>query len=375
MTIRSVCALACLCVLLGGCGGAREQPPLPEPKRYSAEEFEDKTPPPPTLAATDTGPSRVTVDAMVGQINGRPVYASEIFEQIGTDSLNRLGAARPRTDFRRESYALLQEHLMARVQSELILAEAESDLTPEQQVGLLGILKMEREKILAQFFGSEAETQRGLQQQRGMSLEEYLEAKRQQVLVEKYLQEKLYPKINVTRRDVERYYTTHAAEFNPDPTVALRLMTVETAEKADEVDKALATGKSFEEVAREYSTRLAARGGLLPPFKTTVADFRGLKWQALNEKIRALQPGQRTDRTSLGTEGFGWVELVSVTGGETQSLTEVYPAIENRLRVQQMDQLSRQYNLDLLKKGNFTPLDEMLAGLLDVAMARYARPE
>ncbi len=366
-----------LLMALAGCGGDKT-PPAPPPTYQPQTADRPADSPNETvtegLGAADRSVYRMTVDAMVGQINGRPVYASEIFEQIGEESLIRLGATTPRGEFRRQVIELLTQHLRAKVQSELILAEAESSLTPEQQIGLLGMLRTEREKILAQFFGSEAMAQRGLQQQRGMTLDEYLEAKRQQVLVEKYLHEKLYPKIHVSRRKVERYYNMHQDEYNPEPTIAVRMIMVDAETEAAAVDTALASGAAFEQVAKEHSKRLASRGGLLPPFKTRLTQFASLKWPQVNEAVRALSEGEHTGRIAT-EDGFVWVCVDEVKGAQRVSLSEVYPQIENHLRAAELDRLSRKYNAELMQKGNFTPLNEMLASLIDIAMARYARPE
>jgi hypothetical protein len=317
--------------------------------------------------------SHHTVDAMVGQINGRPVYAGEVFASMNEEQLERRGATTPPSQFRRELSRELTEQLVARIQNELVIAEAEAGLTEHQQIGLLGIIKMEREKLIARFGGALALAADGVRQQYGMSIDEFLERRRQEILLDKYLREKLWPNIHVTRRHVEHYYQVHYDEFNPPPRVTLRLITTDDAPNAEEVDAALRDGEDFAEVAGRYSTFRAADGGLIEA-TSTLKGFSALRWDAVNEAVRELSPGDRSERLMLG-DGYAWVYLESVDANESRSLAEAYLEIEQLLKVQRFNQLSQQYMADLMRQGNYTPLEQMRDGLLAVAMSRYAQTE
>jgi hypothetical protein len=90
--------------------------------------------------------------------------------------------------------------------------------------------------------------------------------------------------------------------------------------------------------------------------------------------VRTLKVGEYSDRTQIAV-GYGWVKLEKVVGGEGKTLADSQIEIEARLRTIKFNQLSRKYIDDLLKNGNYTPIDQMTQGLIDVAMTRYARAQ
>ncbi|MFM1833279.1 MAG: hypothetical protein RLZZ461_1595, partial [Planctomycetota bacterium] len=74
------------------------------------------------------------VEGLVGQINGRPVYADEFLLPL-EDRLLRIVAELPLAQAVREMDLLIARRFDEYVNSELIIAEAESRLTAEQQQG------------------------------------------------------------------------------------------------------------------------------------------------------------------------------------------------------------------------------------------------
>ncbi|QNN20759.1 hypothetical protein HED60_00250 [Planctomycetales bacterium ZRK34] len=332
---------------------------------------------PAPLPAPNDKTNEWTVDAMVGQVNGKPIYASAIFKGIGEEQLERLGQSQPRLVFRSEAERLIYADLRSRVTNAMILAEAERGLSEREQLGLLGYLKQEREKILANFgAGVAAKAEDELMKEKGHGIADELEARRQQLLTQKYLRERLYPKIYVTRQEVERYYNDHYDEFNPKPTVTLRVLIVRDEKTADKVDAALAAGDSFEKVTDEYGIFRAPQAGLMDPQKLDgkLSEANLLSWPQLNKKIQSLSVGQHTDRTKIDP-GYGWVALEKLEGGEKKSLQDVYLRVEAGLRDRKFNTLSRKYTEKLLENGNYTPIQQMGSALLDVAMTRYARPQ
>ncbi len=325
-------------------------------------------------------PDALTVDAMVGQINGRPIYASQVFNQIGPDQLQRLGASVPRVSFREDVTRQIYAYLRQMVTDELVIAEAEQSLTEQEQMGLLHMLKLEREKILARFFGVPSIARQRLQTEKGMTLEEYLESQRQAFLVQKYLADRIWPKVHVTRREVERHYRENHKQFNPEPSVVLRIIIVLSEDQADDVDRALNEGKPFERVAGDYSAFRRSDGGLMPTYQARLDTFDKFKgdFEPFNEPVRQLTAGRHSPRIAVtvrGNPGFGWVYLEKVEGMEAKQLADVYLRIENTLRKRKFDELSRRYMGELVDKGNYTPVEEMLIPLVEVAMNRYAQAE
>ncbi len=332
---------------------------------------------PPTNGETTTVSNALVVDAMVGQVNGKPIYASEIFKSIGEDTLHRFGDTETRLGFKARAQELIYAKLRERVTNSLILAEAERGLGEREQLGLLGWLKSQRERRIAELGGGVlAVAEQTLQNEKGYGLDQEMENIRQRALVDKFLHEKLYPKINVERREVERYYEDHNKDFNSNPSITVRMIMTDAA-GADAVDAALKGGMKFEDAAKKFSIMSnAEKGGLMGPYSLSgpLQTFNELRSDELNAKVRTLKVGDHSDRTPI-TGGFGWVMLEKMEGGESKTLQQAFLEIESRIRTMKFSRLQQKYIGDLMNSGNFTPLDQMRSSLLEVAMARFARTQ
>lgn len=309
-----------------------------------------------------------TVDAMIGQINGRPLYASQIIQRIGPDTLTTLGRQYPRQEFRKRAGFILGQTLSQMVQDALVLAEAEAGLSEQEQQGLFGALQKIREDIISQYRGVEVEAERALADVGG--IEGKLELERQKLLVGKYRQEKVYPGIAVNRREVERYYANHYDEFNPPAKIKIGVLIAPDEASAVKVDEVIAATGDFELAAQTPEVRyreLEVQG--------TLENFSDLVSEDINAKVRKLAgPGQYTDRTQTRA-GYMWAKLLELNRGQGVTLNEAYLQIENQIRLQKFNQINRKHLDELMTKGNYTPVEEMLSVLLDVAMNRYAQAE
>jgi hypothetical protein len=330
---------------------------------------------PPAGPVSPRGNEVLPMDAMVGQVNGKPIYASTIFKAIGEDVFVRLGQETPRLEFKNKAKELIDADLKSRVVNQLLLAEAEKGLGEREQMGLAGYLVSERERLLAKYGGGvQAIAEENLKKEKGKTLDEEVESIRQRQLTQKFLQEKIFPKIHINRKDVERYFQDHIKEFQQDPSVTLRLLVAPNDKVAEQVEKDLAAGKPFDQVAKEYSVFRAEQGGLMEPYKTSLENFKGLRWDELNAQVQKLKEGQVTPRTKIDI-GYAWVKLDKLELGERQELKDVFLQLENTLRAARFQQLTHKYTNDLLTNGNYTPLDQMSKSLLEVAMTRFARPQ
>ncbi len=317
-------------------------------------------------AERDERRAEYAVDAMIGQINGRPMYASQIFEQVGTDTLQTLGQQFPRNEFRKQATVLLGQTLSQMVQDALILAEAEAGLTEQEQRGLFGALQKIREDIISTYRGVESEAEADLADVGG--IEGKLELERQKLLVQKYRAEKVFPGISVNRREVERYYQKNRDKYNPPASIKLALVVARDKSTADAVRAALSRS-TFAEAGKVEAARY-----LEQEFQSDLAEFEGLRSDEVNQKVRRLEIGQHTDATRTAA-GMMWVKLLDIEQGEGKTLTEVYREIENQIRIQKFNQINREHVMELMKKGNYTPVENMLVVLMDVAMNRYAQVE
>ena len=328
------------------------------------------TPPKPQVDLAVSGDMPLyTVDAMVGQVNGKPIYASTVFESI-FEQLAALGRSLPRGEFRQRAGQLIEARLGQMVTDALILGEAESGLTAQEYAGLQNIIKQQREELI-RFWGkgSVALAQVNLVRQTSRDLDQTLAETRQRFLVQRYLREELFPKINVVRKDVERYYNDHINEYNPPTSRTLRLIRVGDVADADQIDRALGQGQSFEQVAS------------LPinTYRLTDAGRMSEKAQGdqvfgqppLNEAMLRTGVGEHSPRIRV-EETYWWIGVEAIDTTPGRSLTEVQLEIESQLRRQRFQELTRQYRQELFKTGSYNPLGEMSQALLEVAMSRFA---
>ncbi|MCE9591100.1 MAG: peptidyl-prolyl cis-trans isomerase [Planctomycetes bacterium] len=327
----------------------------------------------PTITAAPNVPEgSYVVDAMVGQVNGRAIYADSALEPIARQ-LAALGNTQTRSVFRDRARMLILSRIDQIVADALILGEAERDLNQMEQEGLRNILREQREEFLRQFGqGSVAVADETLMEREGRTLDQRMTAEREKILIQRYLRQKLLPKINVTRKDVERYYRDNAKKYNPEPGRTIRIIRVSSTAAADRVDKHLAEGKPFTEVASmRDNTYQREQGGLMA---SNIVGDNPFGPEPLNVALKTLSAGQHSQRIKIGSD-YWWLLLESVETGKQQTLTQAQLEIEDILRRQRFQVLSARYRQRLFAEGTYNPIEQMADALLQVALTRYAAPE
>ena len=194
---------------------------------------------------------RWPVEGLVGQINGRPIFANDFFRSIEDRILLEASspdqrAARQRID------SIVHQRFVEVVDSELVLAEAESRLSPEMKQGLLGWLRDLQEQAIAQRGGNRASAEEALRDEGGSTIEDFVNTTKNYQLQQDLLNRKVRPRVIVSWRDIERRYDKDRATYAPDPSykvARIRLFKDTQADKVEQVKKMLAEKKPFGEVA------------------------------------------------------------------------------------------------------------------------------
>ncbi len=307
------------------------------------------------------------VDAMVGQVNGRAIYARTVFTEID-EQLRTLGQTLPPRQFNKQAQQLIQGRLRQIVFERLILGESERDLHPQEVVGVTMFLKKFREELLRLYgTGAEGRAQVEIVRQTGLTLDEAVEQKRQEIVVQRFLRLKFVPKINVTRKDIERYYREHLDEYNPPPRRSLRLICATSPAAAETIQRRLENGDPFTEIAHDpqLNANNPGKGGLI---ETTT----GVRLTELNEAIKSLEVGQYCDPIMI--DGKVWCAYVeSIEHRPGTPLREVQLKIETKLRAQQFRRYTQEYESELFETGSYNPLPQMAEKLIEVAVSRYQR--
>jgi peptidyl-prolyl cis-trans isomerase SurA len=171
----------------------------------------------------------------------------------------------------------------------------------------------------------------------GLTMEEYRNKIKDQILRERLVNLKVKSRIVITKEDVKAYYEKHIEEYGGKQKYHLRniilkvpLFTdakkkLEIKAKIDEILKKLKSGESFEALAAKYSESPAASdGGDLGEF-----EFDSLSPQ-LQKAIEKIKPGEFTPvlDTDLGYQIFFLEKILKAKG---KTLEEVTPEIESKL--------------------------------------------
>jgi peptidyl-prolyl cis-trans isomerase SurA len=178
----------------------------------------------------------------------------------------------------------------------------------------------------------------------GMTMEEYREKIKGQILRERLVNLKVKSKIVITKEDIRAYYEKHIDEYVGKPKYHLRniilkvpLFTddtkkLEIKKKMDAILEKLKSGESFEALAAKYSESPAASdGGDLGKF-----EFDSLSPQ-LQKAIEKIKPGEFTP--VLDTDlGYQILFLENIVNAKGKTLEEVTPEIESKLYNETIDE-------------------------------------
>lgn len=313
----------------------------------------------------------LTLDAMVGQVNGKAIYAETVFEPI-EPQLSALGRTLPPSVFKQRASELIIGQLQTLVTNALILGEAERDLSKQERYGLLAMLKSHREELLRQFGEGSASVADEISIRRtGKNVDEQITDFREQVLVGRYISNQIRTKINVSRKDIERYYDNHRDEYNPPPGRTIRLIMVRDAANADHLQKLLASGVSFDEVAKSNTNLYRASQGGLMADRIVGDKFSGI--DQLNLAMVKLNAGEHSSRIEAAGS-YWWIKVETFDTGKGRSLDEVQLEIRRLLEGQQRNSLGTAFRRKLLDEGSYNPIDQMADKLIDIAMSRYSQP-
>jgi transposase len=314
------------------------------------------------------------VEGLVGQVNGRPVFANAFLEPIA-DRLLSAAALRDRVEGRRVFVELVRLSFKDLVDNELIVADAESKLSPEQQQGLFAWLRSFQEETIAERGGSRAAAEASLEAEESQTLEQFVQQKRDIALVRRLMNERIEPRTIVSWRDIVQEYERRRAEFNPPPVMKLgriRLNPRTDAEAIAKVKALAAEGKSFSAIATELKV---TDGGLWQTFDYPTDGIAGMPFtDAMKERLTGLG----VDVISAPLEQrelVVWLGILALDRPPSRSLfdrdvqLQLRSELEGRRRA-----IERQRYLDSLRSRWVTDeIGEMERRLVEIALERYWR--
>ena len=328
-------------------------------------------------APAPTGDSPVVVDAKVGDVNGRPIFASEVLDEglaaLLTQDARREGVTE-------QAWAANAQKLIAGavsriVEDELIEAEARASLEPEQKQGLRYWLKERREEARRKAQGSRVVLEQQLRDQ-GTSVEDWERDLARDELIKLQVRQQVWDRAMVTWPDIKFHYEVNYKQFNPEPTARLRLIRVLTAseEAVTAVQSALDRGEAFETVAAmDLNTFNRAGAGVeTRALSGEYADTQLFGAAELNDAAHALKPGEWTPQPVKTGDFSVWVKLESIDTlrrplSDPGVQREITAVVGNRKR----QEVYQRYLNRLMEGAHFTGFEEMTGRLYEIARERY----
>ncbi|MCP4797025.1 MAG: hypothetical protein GY885_12800 [Phycisphaeraceae bacterium] len=312
------------------------------------------------------------IESLVGQINGRPVYAEEFLFPL-EDRILRIVAESPLPDAIRSVDALVVQRFREFVDSELIIAEAESKLDSQQQQGVLAWLKSVQEDTIADRGGTRDTASASIEEEFGVSFDEFMVQRRSIALASDLLRKRVQPRAIVSWRDIEQAYRRNYATFNPPPTLRIgriRFSTKREAEKVEQAKALIAGGADFAAVcaAMEIPDDGAWLDLELPS--------DGIAGTTLTKAVKSRLEGLETGELSEPWVQTAFISWFAVTGIEKQPGRSIYDpsvqfGLEGELSNMRMVQEQDRYLSTLKDRWVSGDIDEMRRRLLTIARLRY----
>lgn len=319
---------------------------------------------------------RWPVDGLIGQINGRPVFAAEFFFPI-EDRLVQLGRSGSPTESRDAIIRLVHERFSSYVNSELIIAEAESELTPQMQEGIFAWLGMVEEEITAERGGTRFAAEQSILDETGMTIEEFLEQQRKIGLAGQLLRKQVEPRTIVSWRDIEQAYMSNIALYRPPREVLIGrilLLASRDAEKIQQVTESFARGDGFKEVATSIGME---EGGSWRAFTLGSEGIEGIN--GLRQNVRDALAGLSVDEASKALEGTSSTAWYAILGYETPPSRSIFDGpvqlgIRAGLEKTRYDMEEQRYLRSLRRRWVNDDIKNMELRLFEIALRRYWQP-
>ena len=360
---------------LGGCNAdariaareaARPQPVVTRPQPADAAASAPSTEVADAPAPAKDEPVGQPVAGLVGQVAGQPVYAHRVLEGL-ENQLRSLSRQSPPV-FRRQARELILARIQSLVQDRLYLDEAKGALTPAERANLDRFVDLQRQDLVRRHGrGSEALADQTLRAATGRTLEERLRDERDGLIVSTYRSRTIEPLVNVTRRDVERYYRDNIEAFNPPDQRTVRSIYTVRAADVQEIARRLNAGEDFVTVADDplnqnpggsATTTFAGDDAFGDAIAPTLVELTEGAWAGpVREPVR-------------GREYFIYLEKIE--RGDRRSLEDAQLEIERLLRDQQREQLFRQGYARVRRNASVTEEHRMTDAVLEIVQSRFA---
>jgi len=266
------------------------------------------------------------VDRIVAVVGNQVITMSELEKAYNKDELGLLKS---------NSQISRQEYLEKMIEKMLI------DQEVKRQGITVSVLEVEQaiEKKRTQLGMSPEDFIQTLRRQ-GMTIDEYREQVRQNLVLGKLVSREVKSEINITDQEIQLYYQKHQAEFKTPDKIHLYHLVIRKGEASREtisrIQKEFAQGTSFTALAKKYSEGEEAEKG---------GDLGWVEMNALKPELAQMLKNLQINELSPVYEDEVGLHLFWIQGkdqGTQLALDQVRDQIKQILEREQFDQ---QYEL------------------------------
>ncbi|MEI6877428.1 MAG: hypothetical protein WCL33_00145 [Planctomycetota bacterium] len=316
-----------------------------------------------------------TIESLIGQINGRPVYAGKFMTSI-EDRILRIVAENPPGNAQRLIEKLIQDRFQQYINNELIISEAEGMLSPEMQAGIFAWIQSLQEQTVAGNGGNRTSASQSIEDQFGMNMEQYLKEKRDEALASDLLRRRVEPRTIVSWRDVERQYSMLEKEFNPEPRITIGRIRLQVSDQLEikNVQERFKRGETFAQVATALNV---PDGGKWQQYPLPKNGLAGLELADDIKKILlAVENGHVTEELRKGSTAT-WYCVTNLQQQATRSIFEsaLQRSIRRGLKEQRGAYERNRYLASLRDRWVTNDIDQMTKRLIVIAWERYLPKE
>ena len=316
-----------------------------------------------------------TIESLIGQINGRPVYAGKFMTSI-EDRILRIVAENPPGNAQRLIEKLIQDRFQQYINNELIISEAEGMLSPEMQAGIFAWIQSIQEQTVAGNGGNRTSASQSIEDQFGMNMEQYLKEKRDEALASDLLRRRVEPRTIVSWRDVERQYSMLEKEFNPEPRITIGRIRLQVSDELEikNVQERFKRGETFAQVVTALNV---PDGGKWQQYPLPKNGLAGLELADDIKKILlAVENGHVTEELRKGSTAT-WYCVTNVQQQATRSIFEsaLQRSIRRGLKEQRGAYERNRYLASLRDRWVTNDIDQMTKRLIVIAWERYLPKE
>ncbi|MEM1329248.1 MAG: hypothetical protein AAGG07_01675 [Planctomycetota bacterium] len=337
-------------------------------------QLDDHDPSTPILSST-------LVDAKVGDVNGRPIIASEFLQPLAA----RLAAEADRMNreqWRRFADQRIRNQLELTIENELLEAEARAALPDEVKQGLFNFIQQFREDLASENRGLGLLADENSRRTSGLSLDEVVNQRLTDELIQFAFNRAIQSRVHVSWHDIEMAYEQRYEYYNPRAKATFRQIIVRAndPDARQAVQTALDASEPFEDIARGPDNRYArSRGGEISvefdganrgtPYNQASL-FRSAE---LSEAVRSLSEGEIAGPIESG-RNVHWLLLERLDQPPRVTIFEAQQEIEGALRNLYEELEKLRYIEQLKERASFTDVDSMTSRLLEIAETSIYEP-